>query len=115
MRRISVLKDKDLMSDTGGVTKTRKYGQHKRPPRVQQRDNFRKRYLDKEEKKDLCADMDLTVAENGQVYVNDQNDKHNIYKSVSDYVGLPDSMKNYDVKLQDKKRLLHFQQQSFIM
>ena len=103
MDKISALKDRDLMSDTGGITKTRDYGEHKRPPRIQQRDNFRKRYLDKEEKKDLFADMNLTVSENGQVYVNDDNNKHNVYKTVSDYVGIPESLqqKKYDVALQD--------------
>lgn len=99
--KISAIKDKDLMADTGGITKTREHGEHQRPPRVNERDNFRDRYLDKEEKKDLTADIDLSVDDSGQVYVNDNDNKHEVHK-MSDLVSIPEYVnQSYDVMLEN--------------
>lgn len=99
--KISALKDKDLMADTGGITKTREYGDHKRPPRIEERDNFRERYLDKDEKKDITADIDLSVDENGQVYVDDKSGDKQVRK-ISDLVSVPEYVNpTFDVMIED--------------
>jgi len=99
--KTSALKDKDLMADTGGITKSRDYGDHKRPPRVDERDNFRERYLDKDEKRDLTADIDVSVDDAGHVYVDDKADKHEVHK-MSDLVSVPEYVNpTYDVMLEN--------------
>ena len=78
-------KDKDLIKDDCGLTKHREYGQHKRPPRMQQRKNQRERYLNKEEKKDMSAqELDFKLDDNGQVYVEEEpsNDQVLTFKDI---------------------------------
>ena len=54
------VKDKDLMSDTGGISKRRKPAT-KRPPRVNERDNSRERLLTKDNSTDIDNDPDLNL------------------------------------------------------
>ena len=78
-------KDKDLIKDDCGLTKHREYGQHKRPPRMQQRKNQRERYLNKDEKKDMSAqELDFKLDDNGQVYVEEEpsNDQVLTFKDI---------------------------------
>lgn len=100
-------KDKDLMADTGGKTKVQKNygGQHKRPPRFQQRNEQRNRFLTKENKVDMkqsfdsqkkiknAEQIDLQIGDDGLVYVNDQSSANTV-KSFSDLVNIPQQVKN---------------------
>lgn len=90
-------KDKDLIQDDCGKTKHRQYGQHKRPPRMQQRKNQRQRYLNKEEKRDMSAqELDFKLDDNGQVYV--EQEPENQVLTFKDIVEIPSDVqdiKNY--------------------
>ena len=102
-------KDKDLMKDTGGKTKVQKDygGEHKRPPRLQQRKQQRNRFLKKEDKLDMNIEstenqetkkfngeqLDLQIGDNGQVYVQDEPSKKSVM-TFSDLVNIPSQVKD---------------------
>lgn len=87
-------KDKDLIQDDCGKTKHRQYGQHKRPPRMQQRKNQRERYLNKDEKRDMSAqELDFKLDDNGQVYVQ-QEPSTNQVLTFKDIVQMPSDVQD---------------------
>lgn len=99
-------KDKDLIKDDCGLTKHRQYGDHKRPPRMQQRKNQRERYLNKDEKRDMSAqELDFKLDDNGQVYVQ-QEPSTNQVLTFKDIVQMPNDVQDinkyhdYNIDLQ---------------
>ena len=87
-------KDKDLMADGCGLTKRRQYGDHLRPPRMQERNNQRQRYLNKDEKRDMNQqELDFKLDDNGQVYV-DEEPSNNQVLTFGDIVTMPAEVKN---------------------
>lgn len=99
-------KDKDLIKDDCGLTKHRQYGEHKRPPRMQQRKNQRERYLNKDEKRDMSAqELDFKLDDNGQVYVQ-QEPSTNQVLTFKDIVQMPNDVQDinkyhdYNIDLQ---------------